>query len=235
MGSRGFEVSGSKLIRSPSKSQSARQSMPLPQLREDEEDEGSVPLMVKLAHEANEKKPAAGSSLLASFKRSKSFAPATKDTSTQLKVRQPFQRVPAVDFVSSQDAFWGVNRGEIGEVLAQGGEDLPIASGSRTTASAVGRESSFGGAGSSRLKLDTVPEQRSGIFNGMTFHALGEARCASVKNAVENAGGTLVDDPDVEVDITVVRLVRFASVVNTPLYLRLTSDMQRQQTLQRRT
>ncbi|TCD70891.1 hypothetical protein EIP91_001199 [Steccherinum ochraceum] len=201
MGSRGFEVAGGKLIRSPSKSQAARQSLPPVRRPVDEEES----LSSNAVHKGKGKRPAANGSLLASFRRSKSFAPATKDASTPKNGRQPFQRVATAGASSSEDAFWGVPNGEVGEVLAQGGEELPIASGSRTPGSAVARESSFMVAGSSRQKADVVP--KTNIFAGSTFQALGEARCASVKTAVEESGGSLVDDLDAEVDFIIVRLV----------------------------
>ncbi|KAH8094535.1 hypothetical protein BXZ70DRAFT_1072697 [Cristinia sonorae] len=204
MGSRGFEVSGGKLVRSPSKSQTARPSLPpAPHPMDDDDGDNALP---RLDDGPPGKKPAAGGSLLASFRRSKSFAPATKDTSTQQKAKQPFQRMATVP-ASSEDAFWGVPGGEVGPILAQGGADIPIASGSRAPASlAVAKESSFLVAGSSRAKSDGVPE-KTGVFSGLTFRALGEARCASVKAAAEDAGGKLIDDSDAEVDYIIVRLV----------------------------
>ena len=203
MNSRGFEVSQGRLIRSPSKSQAARQSQAGQQ--EAEDDEFSTTFKSRMAHDPKGKKPAAGSSLLASLQRSKSFAPASKDTSTQ-KGKQPFQRVATQGVASSEDAFWGVPGGAVGPILAQGGSDMPVASGSRTPP-AVGRESSFMTAGSSRIggAYTTV---KSGIFSNATFRALGEARCTSVRAAIEEAGGMIVDDEDAEVDYIVVRLAR---------------------------
>ncbi|THH28236.1 hypothetical protein EUX98_g5958 [Antrodiella citrinella] len=209
MGSRGFEVSGGKLIRSPSKSQAARQSVPPAFPPADLNIGGSTSFTAKLAQEENGRPAAAGGSLLASFRRTKSFAPATKDTSTQ-KAKQPFQLVATLAAVSSEDAFWGVPGGEIGPILAQGGEDIPVASGSHIPSEyareAIARESSFMVAGPSRQQVDESVA-KAGIFNGMTFHALGEARCASVRTAVEDSGGKLVDDRDAEVDYIIVRLV----------------------------
>ena len=88
---------------------------------------------------------------------------------------------------------------------------MPVASGSRTPPPAVGRESSFMTAGSSRIggAYTTV---KSGIFSNATFRALGEARCTSVKAAIEEAGGMIVDDEDAEVDYIVVRLARCVTI-----------------------
>lgn len=204
MNSRGFEVSQGRLIRSPSKSQAARQSQAGQQ--EAEDDGFSATFKSRMAHDAKGKKSAAGGSLLASLHRSKSFAPASKDTSTQ-KGKQPFQRVATQGVTSSEDAFWGVPGGAVGPILAQGGLDVPVASGSRTPPPAVGRESSFMTAGSSRIN-GAYTTVKSGIFSNATFRALGEARCTSVKAAIEEAGGMIVDDEDAEVDYIVVRLAR---------------------------
>ena len=214
MGSRGFEVAGGKLIRSPSRSQAAREQLQSAREAVGDNDEESASFMEKLAREAKGKRVAAGGSLLASFQRSKSFAPATKDTSTQ-KGRQPFKRVATIGPTSSEDAFWGLpGGGDIGPVLAQGGADLPVASGSRshTPEPAIARESSFMVAGSSRGISHKVLEKKA-IFKGLTFRALGEARSASVKTAVEEAGGTLTDDQDADVDYIVVRLARFVCCI----------------------
>lgn len=50
-----------------------------------------------------------------------------------------------------------------------------------------------------------------GIFSGLKFRVLGEARSASVRSAIEQRGGIWVsDDMDEVVDYIIVRLVRYA-------------------------
>ena len=68
-----------------------------------------------------------------------------------------------------------------------------------------------------------VPNITSRIFANMTFKLLGEARSANVKESIENAGGKVLrtggddmmgigdDDDDENVDIVLVRLVRYVS------------------------
>ena len=65
-----------------------------------------------------------------------------------------------------------------------------------------------------------VPDITSRIFANMTFKLLGEARSANVKESIENAGGKVLraggddmidDDDDENVDIVLVRLVRYVS------------------------
>ena len=56
-----------------------------------------------------------------------------------------------------------------------------------------------------------------GIFSGLKFRVLGEARSASVRSAIEQRGGIWVsDDMDEVVDYIIVRLVRYAIC---PLFL----------------
>ncbi|KAI0079135.1 hypothetical protein K474DRAFT_1696562, partial [Panus rudis PR-1116 ss-1] len=94
MKSRGFEVSGGKLVRSPSKSQSlaqARAASQLPEL-EDSPTKNLKPSNVAAggSGEKDQEKEGAKRSLLASFQRSKSaFAPASKDVSTPKDEQQP--------------------------------------------------------------------------------------------------------------------------------------------------
>ncbi|KAL0945523.1 hypothetical protein HGRIS_001005 [Hohenbuehelia grisea] len=47
----------------------------------------------------------------------------------------------------------------------------------------------------------------SGLFAGLTFRALGEARAAPVGEAIRSCGGRLVGDDDINVDYVLVRLV----------------------------
>ena len=58
-----------------------------------------------------------------------------------------------------------------------------------------------------------------GIFSGLRFRVLGEARSASVKSAIEQRGGVWVSEHDMDdnVDYIIVRLVRYA--ICSPLEL----------------
>ena len=51
-----------------------------------------------------------------------------------------------------------------------------------------------------------------GIFSGLKFRVLGEARSASVRSAIEQRGGIWVSEHDIDeiVDYIIVRLVRYA-------------------------
>ena len=82
-------------------------------------------------------------------------------------------------------------------VLSQGGEDIPVASSSKTPEPQA---------------VTTTTTTTVEIFGGKTFRVMGEARCLAVKQAVEEAGGRLVsEDEDAEVDFVLVRLVRSVS------------------------
>lgn len=60
-------------------------------------------------------------------------------------------------------------------------------------------------------------EQRCQLFQGRIFRAMGEARCPSVREAIEQAGGTLVSEgSDEEVDFIIVRLVRSVRFIHQP-------------------
>ena len=47
------------------------------------------------------------------------------------------------------------------------------------------------------------------LFAGYTFHLLGEARCPSVRFAIENGGGVVTDDDIEEPSFIIVRLIRY--------------------------
>jgi DNA replication regulator DPB11 len=63
---------------------------------------------------------------------------------------------------------------------------------------------------SAKAAPETSPSRTSTLFPGIKFRAIGEARCANVKSAVEGCGGRVVGDEeaDEDVDYIVVRLVR---------------------------
>ena len=110
-----------------------------------------------------------GRSALATFTRSKSFAPITpilEDTSGPAS-RQPFRKVQSL-FLPQPD-----------------------------------------------LSVQAAPEPDGSpakIFLGLRFRVCAEARSASVRTAIEDCGGTWVEDEDEEerVDFVIVRLVRYA-------------------------
>ena len=110
---RGFGLQDGKLTRSPSKSQAPpRAAAPASpsagkgtaRERADDDDE----------------RPQAKPSVLASFRRTQSFAPQSKDASTP-KPRPPFGRMPSSAVFAAPP---------VPGVLAQGGADLPVASSS---------------------------------------------------------------------------------------------------------
>jgi DNA replication regulator DPB11 len=177
---RGFEVQEGKLVRSPSKSQAPPYVPPgAHDSPSKDKDKGKLrPSASVLEMEAL---PQLKPSVLASFRRSQSFAPQAKDSSTP---KQPFQRASSSAVFAASPA---------ADILAQGGEDLPFAS-------------------SSRLELSVREDQNNStsIFAGKTFRAMGEARSPAVRQAIEEAGGRLVPEgSDEDVDIVLVRLVRY--------------------------
>ncbi|OJT01769.1 DNA topoisomerase 2-binding protein 1 [Trametes pubescens] len=205
---RGFELQQGRLIRSPSKSQSR------PDISYRREPSPSARALRRGSLKEGDGDPLTPASAIQSFRRARSFAPAAKDVSTPLS-RQPFRRAPTVageamarSGRTSSSSFLGRS---VGGVLAAGGisGDVPIAS-----ESAVAGPSRAGSA---------IPENADGVdvggdvsegarelFKGMRIRALGEARSANVRRAVEGCGGAWVsahDDDDDTVDFIVVRLV----------------------------
>lgn len=182
---RGFALQEGKLVRSPSKSQAPRH-VPPEAHDSPSKDKGKSKLRAAVSTSALPMELQAKPSVLASFRRTHSFAPQAKDTSTP---RQPFQRGVSAIFAAPP----------VIDILAQGGEDLPVAS-------------------SSRLESAVVEEAESStkIFSGKTFRAMGEARSSTVRQAVEEAGGRLVSEgSDVEADFVLVRLARYAGCTCT--------------------
>ncbi|KIP11001.1 hypothetical protein PHLGIDRAFT_64495 [Phlebiopsis gigantea 11061_1 CR5-6] len=176
---RGFGLQDGKLTRSPSKSQAPPSgNAPDPPST----DEGRARAQ---ASEDGDEPPQAKPSMLASFRRTQSFAPQSKNASTP-KPRQPFGRVPSSAVFAAPPV-----------LLAQGGEELPVASSSKPTADAA---------------------THSKIFSGKTFRARGEARCAPVRQAVEESGGQLVsEESDEDVDFVLVRLVSGSKIFREEL------------------
>ncbi|KAI0763303.1 hypothetical protein BD413DRAFT_211081 [Trametes elegans] len=204
---RGFEVQQGRLVRSPSKSQyrpdTSYRREPSPSSRASKR--GSL--------KAGDGEPNAPVSAISAFRKARSFAPAPQNALTPLS-RQLFKRAPtagananAFGVRSPSLAFLGRS---VGSVQAEGGisSDLPIASTSavaglsRAASVAPDHEMDAGMA-------EGVSESARELFKGKRIRALGEARCVSVRRAIEECGGTWVSphDDDDRVDFTIVRLV----------------------------
>jgi DNA replication regulator DPB11 len=63
----------------------------------------------------------------------------------------------------------------------------------------------------------TPVDEPSTIFAGLKFLLRGETDTATVRGAIEGAGGTVVSQPDADADYVIVRLVRFACYSDFPL------------------
>ncbi|OSC98510.1 hypothetical protein PYCCODRAFT_1480561 [Trametes coccinea BRFM310] len=209
---RGFEVQQGRLIRSPSKSQfrpdTSYRREPSPSSRAGRR--GSL--------KDGDGEPHAPASALSSFRRARSFAPATKDISTPLS-RQPFRRAPTVGeaaLVARTSSFLSFRGGPVGSVQAAGGisSDLPIAS----TSVVAGPSRAGSVAPDNAMDLgangEGMSEGARDLFKGVRIRALGEAKCASVRRAIEDCGGTWVnaDDDDESVDFIIVRLVSGSAI-----------------------
>lgn len=114
---RGFDIQDGKLMRSPSKSQ-APPRVPLTEVSPSK-GKGRATPAADAGGDDDLAEPAPKPSVLASFRRTQSFAPQTKDTSTQ---RQPFQRVASAAAFAAPPADGG---------LAGDNDDMPVASSSR--------------------------------------------------------------------------------------------------------
>ncbi|KAI0363605.1 hypothetical protein BV20DRAFT_1031089 [Pilatotrama ljubarskyi] len=203
---RGFELQEGRLVRSPSKSQSRPDTSyrrePSPSSRASKR--GSL--------REGDGEPRALESAISSFRRARSFAPGAKDASTPVGRQQPFRRAPTAGGVerTSSMSFFGRS---VGSVQAAGGvsSDVPVAS---TSAAGPSRAGSEGHGIDSAMGQSEVSEGARELFKGMRIRALGEARCGSVRRAVEECGGTWVGagDDDDSVDFIVVRLVSGSAI-----------------------
>ncbi|KAI0636255.1 hypothetical protein C8Q77DRAFT_1102527 [Trametes polyzona] len=207
---RGFELQQGRLIRSPSKSQSATNGRRDTSYRR--ETSPSARAARRGALREGDGDPHAPASAISSFRRSRSFAPATKDVSTPLS-RQPFRRAPTASERTSSMSFLGR---AVGPVLAAGGisADMPVASSSANAgpsrATSAAPENAGGAESDGHDTGAGVSESARTLFQGKRIRALGEARCASVRKAIEDCGGSWVaahDDDDDSVDFIIVRLV----------------------------
>ncbi|TFK73235.1 hypothetical protein BDN72DRAFT_956649 [Pluteus cervinus] len=124
----------------------------------------------------------AGGSIISAFRRANSFAiPEATNGST----RQPFRRVTTTTGVNLRNS-----------PLPEVAESHAGPSGSAV-------------AGPSNLNKDAMAAESAILFVGLRFRALGEARSASVREAIKQKGGQLVSDAeaDEDVDYVIVRLV----------------------------
>lgn len=138
--------------------------------------------------------------VLASFRRTDSFAPAVKDASTP-RPRQPLPFRRAATLVDITSSFIAP---QTDTIIAQGGDVLPEASSSRLPTLPV-----------EPVAPNTATRDEGNIVKkplaGLTLRAVGEVWQPGVRDAVEKMGGRLVpEDSDEVVNYIVVRLVRYA-------------------------
>lgn len=147
-------------------------------------------------------------SALATFKRTKSFA-APNVMMREGSSKQPFQRIVAGGAGSSSArSLFGVPpplERPLEDLLEEGGE----------TSSLCEDKVAEGVRGDGHEKKKGL---NRGLFSGLRFRVLGEAKTSTVKKAVEGAGGRMLsfsedvqDDGDTDADFIIVRLVRYVS------------------------
>jgi DNA replication regulator DPB11 len=184
LGSRGFVVDGGKLTRSPTKravsiaktkGSSPQANKRRPSTREPDEDaRGGV-----------------ARSLLSTFTRVNSFAPASADVSGP---KRAFRRAATL----------ATNEGSKDDSLSFLGGMRSISDNARAGSSNVAAQ------GEART-ISGDETSSSQLFAGKRVITLGEARSATVRDAVERAGGKVISEDDIEADEAdwiIVRLVR---------------------------
>ncbi|PCH42583.1 hypothetical protein WOLCODRAFT_137970 [Wolfiporia cocos MD-104 SS10] len=180
---RGFDISGGKLVRSPSKShkttdggKSVREPSPVRSKAE------------RFASQRPGGASAIPASVLSTFRRAHSFAPVGRNAPAS---RQPFRRVP---LVAPTPLFLGHPTTPTED--RDGVPPVP------STQPVPGQKDRADGSRAG------APSSSSTVFAGLTFRAVGEAKGPRVKMAVEECGGRLVSDEyDGEVDFILVRLI----------------------------
>lgn len=180
---RGFEVQAGRLVRSPTKMQDA-----LPACNDESPTRAKAGRMG-----VDDERRAVGRTqsalALSSFRRANSFAPVGQGK-VDNGARQPFRR--ATTALAAQSSF-----------LAHPSEGPTRAGPSRLPAVENEEE------GKDIAVDGDAPESRtSGLFKGLRFRALGEAQGPSVKTAIKECGGMLVNELDEDVDFIIVRLIR---------------------------
>ncbi|TBU46920.1 PITH domain-containing protein [Dichomitus squalens] len=221
---RGFEVQDGRLIRSPSKSQVANQQQaqrhrePSPSriaaVTKGKEKLSRRGTLQAGAYEDEDARPVPKSAL-SSFQRARSFIPPPQHASTPVGARQqPFQR--ATTTASRTSSFL---QRSVGSVHAAGGvsTEVPVASTSAVAGPSTSRDGSevpaLGDDPMASAASEGLSEKGRTMFSGLKFRALGEARCAPVRRAIEAAGGRwLRADDDEDADIVLVRLISGSSL-----------------------
>ncbi|KAI0833823.1 hypothetical protein BC628DRAFT_1499098 [Trametes gibbosa] len=213
---RGFELQQGRLVRSPSKSQ-AQAPKDTSYRREPSP---SARALRRGSLKEGDGDPHMPASAISSFRRARSFAPVAQSTPVS---RHPFRRLPTVGGSalaghggSARTASFAPQGHDVGGAQAAWGisADWPTVS-----ASAVAGPSRAGSVvpengGDNTIEVGDVgggvSEGARELFKGKRIRALGEARCASVRRAIEDCGGSWVgasDDDDDGVDFIIVRLV----------------------------
>lgn len=205
---RGFEIQEGKLVRSLSKSQASAakenhgESEDEPNVRESSTigGKGGRPAAATTKRSENVAGPShASQSLLSSFRRANSFAPAHNNTLTQ---RQPFIRLPTAGPSSSSLPH---PRGN--SLFAEGDSDNAPAASSSSRGVPSLSQNKTGEAG--EHPEPAVSFKSTHLFAGLTFRLRGEAKTPNVRSAVEASGGCLVSDgSDEDVNYVIVRLIR---------------------------
>ncbi|KAI1784898.1 hypothetical protein LXA43DRAFT_1186179 [Ganoderma leucocontextum] len=219
---RGFEVQEGRLVRSPSKSQSQRAAeQQAHRHREPSPSRLRVPGKTLLlrgtlrvgagAGDEEDRKGPKSALLSSSLARARSFAPMPDPQHAST----PFQRAQTTG--SRTSSFL---QRSVGSVRAAGGmpSNVPIASTSAIAGPSTGRGGNPVPDEQEREPIassasEDLTENGRVMFSGLRFRALGEARCASVRKAIESAGGRWMGPHDDEdADIVVVRLVNGSSL-----------------------
>jgi DNA replication regulator DPB11 len=167
---RGYQVSDGEVILSPSKNGA--------------DNAAKKPEPKQVAESPAGMKFGTARSVLSSFRRADSFAPAVETKNMPGPSRQlPFRRT------STSMAAFGDNKA--GPSKLAGEHSL--------------REDSPGDEISGPSRSSPAVQ----IFVGMTLRILGEMKSPNVRNAILQLGGTISTDEDENVDFIVVRLVRY--------------------------
>lgn len=180
---RGFELAGGRLVRSPSKSQTLplATSTPCPPPLARARTVGTLG-----AGQGRDVLPGAPRSALASFSRAHSFAPKSGDASTLKSAQAMFRRASKAPPLVECSSFLGGMRSDgAGPSRLQEVEEEGETTGE--------------------------PTSNGQLFAGLKFVARGEADCENVESAIRGAGGVVLPDmPEAveEADYIVVRLVR---------------------------
>jgi hypothetical protein len=128
-----------------------------------------------------------GGSIISSFRRANSFAPAVQAKETGSSRQLPFQRSLSVAGAGAGAAMSSSNSAAV----------RPLEKQAVITEMVEEVEAGPSKSGSASM-----------IFAGMIFRALGEAKHSNVRRAIDERGGRMSTDLDEDVDFVIVRLVR---------------------------